>query len=102
MCQEIQWMNIGSMESMMKQEISWSKLIRLSKTLKGIQFKYSSFVNQTSALNISTTEEVLPLYSKNQSIEEGNYLKSVKSSKVKVQSNEVKQRIDKDLAWTTL
>ena len=73
----------------MKQGISWSKLISLSKTVKDIQFKYSSFVNQTSALNVSTTDEVLPLYSKNQSIEEGNHLKS-KSRKVKVKSNKVK------------
>ena len=59
--------------------------------MKGIQFKYSPFVNQTSALNVSTTEEVLPLYSKNQSIEDGNHLKS-KSNKVKVKSNEVRMK----------
>ena len=58
--------------------------------MKGIQFEYSSFVNQTSALNVSTTEEVLPFYLKNQSIEEGNHLKSsqTKSKSSQGKSNE--------------
>ena len=69
--------------------------------MKEIQFKYSPFVNQTSALNVNTTEEELSLKLKNQSIEEGNHLKS-KSNKVKVKSREIKRRIDKELMWTTL
>ena len=47
--------------------------------MKEIQFKYSPFVNQTSALNVNTTEEELPLKLKNQSIEEGNHLNSSKT-----------------------
>ena len=47
--------------------------------MKEIQFKYSPFVNQTSALNVNTTEEELPLKLKNQSIEEGNQLMSKSS-----------------------
>ena len=50
--------------------------------MKEIQFKYSSFVNQTSALNISITEEELNLHLKNQSIASGFHLKS-KSSQTK-------------------
>ena len=33
----------------------------MSKTVKGIKFKYLSFVNLTSALNVCTTEEGLSL-----------------------------------------
>ena len=51
----------------------------MSKTVKGILIKYSSFVNQTSALNVSTTEEELPLQFKNQLIASGFYLKSKSS-----------------------
>ena len=54
---------------------------------KGIQIKYLSFVNQTSALNVSTTREELPSQIKDQLITKGFYLKS-KSSQVKVKSNE--------------
>ena len=49
------------------------------KDIKGIQFKYSSFVNHTSALNVSTTEEELPFKVKNQSIADGIHLKSKSS-----------------------
>ena len=69
--------------------------------MKEFQFEYSSFVNQTSALNVNTKEEELSLKLKNQSIEERNHLK-VKSNKVKVNSREIKRRIAKELKWTTL
>ena len=61
----------------------------LSMLVKGIQIKYSSFVNQTSALNVSTTREELPLQFKDQLIANGFYLKS-KLSQVKFKSNKIK------------
>ena len=53
----------------------------MSKTVKGILIKYSSCVNQTNALNVSTTEEELPSQFKDQLIAGGFYHKS-KSSQV--------------------
>ena len=61
----------------------------MSKTVKEILIKYSSFLNQTSALNVSTTEEKLHLQFKNQLIASGFYLNS-KSRQVKVKSSQVK------------
>ena len=56
----------------------------------------------TSALNVSKTEEVLPLYSKNQSIREVNHHKS--KSKQSQKSSQVKsnEELIKTLAWTIL
>ena len=48
----------------------------ISKSVKGFQIKYSSFVNQTSALNVNTTREALPLQFKDQLISSRFYLKS--------------------------
>ena len=47
-------------------DATWTDML---KTVNGIQFKYSSFVNQTSALNVSAPEEELPFNLKNQSLQ---------------------------------
>ena len=62
----------------------------MSKTVNGILIKYSLFVNQTSAPNVSTTKEKLPLQFKNQLIASGFYLmsKSGKSKASQSKSNE--------------
>ena len=58
--------------------------------MKEFLFEYSSFVNQTSALNVNTKEEELPWKLKNQSIEERNHHKSSqpKSKSIQGKSNE--------------
>ena len=63
--------------------------MNMSKTVKGFLIQYSSFVNQTSALNVNTTDEELPLHFKNQSIASDVHLKS-KSRQVKVKPSQVK------------
>ena len=57
-------------------DATWTDVL---KTMKRIQFKHSSFVNHTSALNINTTEEELSFNLKNQSIADGLHLKSKSS-----------------------
>ena len=69
-----------------KEIVEWIK-IDMSNIVKGFIIKYSSFVNQTSALNISITEEELSLHFKNQSIASGFHL-----SQIQVKSNKVKWR----------
>ena len=61
----------------------------MSKTVKGIQFKYSSFVNQINALNVSTTEEGLSFRFKDHIIVIGLYHKS-NSIQVKVKISQRK------------
>ena len=92
-CQKIQvyehWFSVISVEAR-----EWLKQLSLilSKSVKGIQIKYSSFVNQTSALNVSTTREELPLQFKDQLIASGFYLKSKsKPSQSQVKQSQVKK-----------